>query len=102
MFSGVKSGIDLLIQPNTNCTVLAHNAPTIPRENFTSLTRLDYNRFLNQMAQMLECKTKDIKNIIIWGNHSKNHFCDFSKIEVKGMEKEEIEKKIEGTDSKEI
>lgn len=33
-----------LIQPNTNCLVLAENAPTIPAENFTALTRWDYNR----------------------------------------------------------
>lgn len=31
---------------NTNCAVLAHFAPNIPRKNFSALTRLDHNRAL--------------------------------------------------------
>lgn len=29
--------------------ILANNAPSIPKQNFTALTRLDYNRFIGQV-----------------------------------------------------
>jgi malate/lactate dehydrogenase len=29
---------------NTNCLILSHFAPNIPRKNFTAMTRLDHNR----------------------------------------------------------
>lgn len=35
---------------NTNATILAENAPGIPRENITCLTRLDHNRALGQVG----------------------------------------------------
>ena len=31
---------------NTNCLICATNAPSIPKENFSALTRLDFNRYL--------------------------------------------------------
>jgi len=31
---------------NTNALICALNAPNIPKENFTALTRLDHNRAL--------------------------------------------------------
>jgi len=31
---------------NTNCNVLSHHAPNIPKKNFTAMTRLDHNRAL--------------------------------------------------------
>ena len=30
--------------PNTNALVASHHAPSIPKENFTAMTRLDQNR----------------------------------------------------------
>ena len=36
---------------NTNALILAENAPSIPRENITALTRLDHNRALGQVRQ---------------------------------------------------
>ncbi len=30
--------------------VLSKNAPSIPTDNFTALTRLDYNRFVGQVS----------------------------------------------------
>ena len=35
---------------NTNALILAENAPSIPRENITALTRLDHNRVLGQVT----------------------------------------------------
>ena len=46
---------------NTNCLILAHNCPGIPRENFTAMTRLDHNRALTQLALKTHSQVSDIK-----------------------------------------
>lgn len=61
---------------NTNCLILMKNAPSIPRENFSALTRLDHNRAKSMIAQRCKCKVDDVKNVIIWGNHSSTQYPD--------------------------
>jgi len=61
---------------NTNCYILAHYAPSIPRENFSCLTRLDHNRAKAQIANRLKVSPDAVKNVIIWGNHSSTQFPD--------------------------
>lgn len=61
---------------NTNCYILAHYAPSIPRENFSCLTRLDHNRATAQIASKLKVSPSVVKNVIIWGNHSSTQFPD--------------------------
>jgi len=61
---------------NTNCYILAHYAPSIPRENFTCLTRLDHNRAKAQIALRLKVSPDAVKNVTIWGNHSSTQFPD--------------------------
>jgi malate dehydrogenase len=61
---------------NTNCYILAHYAPSIPRENFSCLTRLDHNRAKAQIASRLKVSPDAVKNVIIWGNHSSTQFPD--------------------------
>jgi len=61
---------------NTNCYILAHYAPSIPRENFTCLTRLDHNRAKAQIAARLKVSSDAVKNVTIWGNHSSTQFPD--------------------------
>ena len=78
---------------NTNCYILAHYAQSIPRENFTCLTRLgkaerpflshrdrfdalDHNRATGQIASKLKVSPSAVKNVIIWGNHSSTQFPD--------------------------
>ena len=41
---------------NTNALILRENAPSIPAENITALTRLDHNRALGQVL-LLPCAT---------------------------------------------
>lgn len=55
---------------NTNCLLLSENAPRVPKKNFTCLTRLDMNRTLAQVANKAGCQVSDVRNVIIWGNHS--------------------------------
>ena len=35
---------------NTNAMICSHFAPSIPKENFTALTRLDHNRAKGQVS----------------------------------------------------
>jgi malate dehydrogenase len=57
---------------NTNALICSHYAPSIPRENFTAMTRLDQNRARAQIAQRLKIDISSVQNLIIWGNHSGN------------------------------
>ena len=61
---------------NTNALILSNYAPKIPKENVTCLTRLDHNRALGQVAQKTGTPVSDVKNCIIWGNHSSTQYPD--------------------------
>ncbi|XP_063683400.1 malate dehydrogenase, cytoplasmic-like [Bolinopsis microptera] len=61
---------------NTNALTCMKNAPSIPKENFTCLTRLDQNRAKSQLAHKLGVSVSQIMNVIIWGNHSGTQFPD--------------------------
>ena len=61
---------------NTNALILSKYAPKIPKENITCLTRLDHNRALGQVAQKAGVPVSDVKNCIIWGNHSSTQYPD--------------------------
>lgn len=69
---------------NTNCLITMKHAPSIPRSNFTALTRLDQNRAVSQLADKLGCQVNDIHNVIIWGNHSKTQYPDISHAYITG------------------
>ncbi len=55
---------------NTNALIAMHNAPDVPNERFTAMTRLDHNRALTQVAQKLGVPVADVRKMTIWGNHS--------------------------------
>jgi len=55
---------------NTNALIASHYAPSLPKKNFTALTRLDQNRAVSQLADKTSSRVEDIKNVVIWGNHS--------------------------------
>lgn len=63
---------------NTNCSVMQQCAPSIPKENFSALTRLDHNRVLGQIAIKSGVSCDAVKNTTIWGNHSSTQFPDVS------------------------
>lgn len=74
---------------NTNCLIAQKFAPSIPKENFSALTRLDMNRAKAAIAKRLEIPVTDVKQCIIWGNHSNTQFADVSSAvaKVNGVEK---------------
>ncbi|XP_018411095.1 PREDICTED: malate dehydrogenase, cytoplasmic [Nanorana parkeri] len=63
---------------NTNCLTAMKSAPSIPKDNFSCLTRLDHNRAKAQIANRLKVANDDVKNVIIWGNHSSTQYPDVS------------------------
>jgi len=63
---------------NTNCMIVSRCAPSIPRENFTCMTKLDQNRAVSQVAIRLGIKTDKVKKVIIWGNHSSTQYPDLN------------------------
>ena len=72
---------------NTNALILKEFAPSIPEKNIRCLTRLDYNRALNQIAKRLKVHASDVKNIIIWGNHSSTHYPNHATFTTKNGER---------------
>lgn len=61
---------------NTNCLILSHFAPKLPKKNFSCLTRLDHNRAKAQIAAKLGIDSTLVKNVAIWGNHSTTQYPD--------------------------
>lgn len=61
---------------NTNALICSHYAPSIPKANFTAMTRLDQNRAQAALAARLNVQVDQVKNVIIWGNHSSTQYPD--------------------------
>jgi malate dehydrogenase len=75
---------------NTNALIAMSNAPDIPRERFSALTRLDHNRALSQLAAKTGSSVTDIKKLTIWGNHSATQYPDIFHAEVGGKNAAEV------------
>src|ERR671925_271401 len=69
---------------NTNCLIAMSNAPDVPRERFTAMTRLDHNRAVAQLAKRTGAAVRDITNMTIWGNHSTTQYPDLVNARVRG------------------
>ncbi len=67
---------------NTNCLIAMSNAPRIPNERFTAMTRLDHHRAKTQLAQKVGATVNDIRHMTIWGNHSSTLYPDLFNCEV--------------------
>ena len=75
---------------NTNALIALSNAPDIPKERFSALTRLDHNRAISQLAAKTGAKVTDIKKMTIWGNHSATQYPDIFHAEVGGKNAAEV------------
>lgn len=62
---------------NTNAYIAMKSAPDLPAKNFTAMLRLDHNRALTQVAKKTGKAVKDIKKLIVWGNHSPTMYADY-------------------------
>ncbi len=53
---------------NTNCLILAHNAPDIPTQNFTAMTRLDHDRGVSVLSQKTMLPPNEINYFAMLSN----------------------------------
>jgi malate dehydrogenase len=70
---------------NTNCLIAMSNAPDVPRERFTAMTRLDQNRAKTQLAKKAGATVRDVTNLAVWGNHSPTMYPDVFNAKVGGQ-----------------
>ena len=75
---------------NTNALIAMKNAPDIPAERFSALTRLDHNRAISQLAAKTGAPVTDITKMTIWGNHSATQYPDLFHAEVGGRNAAEV------------
>ena len=69
---------------NTNALIAMKNAPDIPDDRFSALTRLDHNRAISQLAAKTGAPVTDITHMTIWGNHSATQYPDLFHAQVGG------------------
>src|SRR5881394_3078541 len=62
---------------NTNCLIALNNAPSLPRDRFFAMTRLDESRGKSQLAKKAGVEVTSVSNVAVWGNHSATQFPDF-------------------------
>ena len=85
--AGAADDIKVLVvgnPANTNALILAANAPDIPAERITAMTRLDQNRAVALLAQKLGVGVDEVSDLVVWGNHSPSMFPDLFNATVGG------------------
>jgi len=75
---------------NTNALIAMHNAPRIPAERFTAMTRLDQNRAKAQLAARTGRPVAEVTNMTIWGNHSATQYPDVYRARIGGRPAAEL------------
>ena len=75
---------------NTNALIAKDNAPDIPDDRFSALTRLDHNRAKSMLAKKLGVNVGEVTNMTIWGNHSNTQFPDLFPPKVGGKNAYEL------------
>lgn len=71
---------------NTNALIALKNAPDLRPECFSSMTRLDHNRAISQLAEKCGVLATDVKSMTVWGNHSATQYPDLHHAKVKGQD----------------
>ncbi len=71
---------------NTNALIAKSNAPDVPGERFTAMTRLDQNRAYAQLANKLAVGVDAISDLVVWGNHSPSMYPDLFNATVDGKQ----------------
>ncbi|AJG20309.1 Malate dehydrogenase [Cupriavidus basilensis] len=70
---------------NTNAYIAMKSAPSLPKENFTAMLRLDHNRALSQIAAKTGKPVASIEKMFVWGNHSPTMYADYRYATVDGQ-----------------
>ncbi len=75
---------------NTNCLIAMNSAKDIPDDRFSAMTRLDQNRAQAQLANKAGVAITEVKNTVIWGNHSATQVPDFEHATIGGKPATEV------------
>jgi malate dehydrogenase len=76
---------------NTNCLIARSAAGAdVPDERWTALTRLDQNRARSLVAAKAGARVRDVKKLVIWGNHSATLYPDFTNALVAGKKATDV------------
>jgi malate dehydrogenase len=75
---------------NTNCLIARASAKGVPDDRWSAMTRLDQNRARSLLAGKAGARVRDVKRLVIWGNHSATLFPDFTNAQVKGRPAAEV------------
>src|ERR1700686_1620512 len=70
---------------NTNSLIAQRNAPSLPPNRFTAMTRLDHNRGLAQFTEKTGAPLTDVKRGMIWGNPRATQYPDLHHTTVRGV-----------------
>ncbi|MBM3191299.1 MAG: malate dehydrogenase, partial [Chlamydiae bacterium] len=70
---------------NTNCLIASHFAMQLHKEQFFAMTSLDENRARAQLAKKAGVSVQEVKNVIIWGNHSSTQVPDITHTTIGGQ-----------------
>jgi malate dehydrogenase len=85
--AGASSDVRIVVvgnPANTNALVASANAPDIPPERFTALTRLDHNRAVAALAAHAQVHVSEVARVTVWGNHSPTMYPDIFHADVAG------------------
>jgi malate dehydrogenase len=85
--AGAADDVKILVvgnPANTNALIAQSNAPDIPAERFTAMTRLDQNRAVAMLANKLQVAVTEVEDLVVWGNHSPTMFPDLFNAKVQG------------------
>jgi malate dehydrogenase len=61
---------------NTNCLIASQAAPDIPRDRWFAMTMLDETRGRALLARRAGVTVAEVRDLVIWGNHSSTQFPD--------------------------
>lgn len=75
---------------NTNTWICMKAAGGLPAERFSAMTRLDQNRAQAQLALKAKVAISEVKNALIWGNHSATQVPDFYNATIGGKSAAEV------------
>lgn len=91
--AGAARGVKVLVvgnPANTNALIARANAAGIPAEQFTAMTRLDQNRARAQVAAKAGVGVTEVRDLVIWGNHSATQYPDLFHAKVSGRPATEV------------
>lgn len=69
---------------NTNAMIAKAHAPDVPADRFAALTRLDHNRAVAQVARRAGVSSEQVRQVAIWGNHSRTQYPDLRHATIAG------------------